>query len=136
MPERRDLNYSKTNRNNNKLVDIKTLRDSRAISPFPPQICILKGKIEEKVWGEKGERPRVRGRDEAKTRIVLERKQKKSKEEEGIDAGMVAAFLTITPGRANECSNYIWQLLCGRKAFFGVQMLRVRECSFSYEYGN
>lgn len=34
---------------------------------------------------------------------------------------MVATFLTITPGRANECSYYTWQLLCGRKEFFGVQ---------------
>lgn len=31
------------------------------------------------------------------------------------------AFLTVTPGRANECSNYTWQLHCGRKEFFGVQ---------------
>lgn len=36
-------------------------------------------------------------------------------------AGMVATFLTITPGKANECSNYTWQLLCGRKEFSGVQ---------------
>lgn len=33
---------------------------------------------------------------------------------------MVATFLTITPGKANECSNYTWQLLWGRKEFSGA----------------
>lgn len=48
------------------------------------------------------------------------RKAGKSKEEEEVDECVVATFLTITPGKANECSNYTWHLLWGRKEFSGV----------------
>lgn len=130
---------NKTKGNHNELVDMKIVRDSRTISPFPPQICILKGRLK----GGKGLRwirweTQCKGERQGREKLQLswkESRKKARRKKKLMQVWLPLSWQLLQKGLMNAViipGSYS----VGERNSLEFKTVRVIECSFSYEYGN